>query len=99
MQVPVALIDANDAPPLPRLTSRQLRELSAQWRRLAQQEVRDSQDALRAERVALALDWVAEQRARTEPPSGVLAVAQRALAQWRGAWKGGRTAARATRSY
>ncbi|MDM0043249.1 hypothetical protein QTH91_02020 [Variovorax dokdonensis] len=65
-----------DGPPLQRLTSSELREISAQWRALAQR----GDEA--AERVALALEWVAAQRARKEPTRAKV-LAER-ISQWMG---------------
>jgi hypothetical protein len=68
--------DIPDGPPLQRLTSAELRELSAQWHALAQRGDES------AERVALALAWVADQRARKEP-TRVKVLAER-ISQWVG---------------
>jgi len=50
-----------DGPPLQRLTSKELRAVSAQWHAMAHRGDE------RAARVAQALDWVAAVRARREP--------------------------------
>ncbi|HYP85480.1 hypothetical protein [Variovorax sp.] len=65
-----------DGPPLRRLTSRQLRELSAQWH----DQARRGDEG--AERVAQVLAWVADQRARREP-ARVKVLAER-LSRWVG---------------
>jgi len=65
-----------DGPPMRRLTSRELRQLSQQWHGLARRGDE------RAARVAQALEWVAVQRARDEPARAKL-LAER-VSQWMG---------------
>ena len=62
--------------PGPRLTSKQLRAISATWR--ARAAAGDDSANL----VADTLDWVAEQRAKQEPPA--IKVLARRISQWMG---------------